>query len=125
MFADTVSRPDVIPSATGYAVSTAISKNNGMVPLVKNPPRIQVPKRTALQYGMIPAHMKVNKAYETAAPTRRTNWIAFICPDRWSASLRENNKDHSLVTQNKCYVDNGEIVTAKEKYVLINSSHYF
>ena len=96
MLTATVKQPDVIPSATGYAVSTAISKNNGIVPLVKNPPRIHVTKRTALQYGMIPAHMKVNEAYDTAAPVRRTNWIAFMCRETRSANLWKNDSAISV-----------------------------
>ena len=64
---------EVMPSATGYAVSTAISKNSGMDPFVKKPPRTQVIKRTVLLNGMIPAHMRVNKVYDTAAPETRTS----------------------------------------------------
>ena len=41
----------------------------------------------ALLYGIIPAHMNVNRPLEMVAPARRTNWIAFMRPDRWSASL--------------------------------------
>lgn len=73
-----VRNPDVIPSATGYVDSTANSKNNGMDPLTKNPPKMLVRYRRAFEYGRMPAQIRVNIVSDAVAPDRSAMTINFM-----------------------------------------------
>ena len=75
---ENVRNPEVIPSATGYVDSTASSKNNGMVPFTNNPPKTLVMKRTIFEYGILPAHIRVNIVREAVAPARRAMTMSFM-----------------------------------------------
>lgn len=75
---ENVKNPEVIPSATGYVDSTANSKNNGMVPLTNNPPKMPVIKRTTLEYGITPAHIRVKIDNDAVAPVKSAMTISFM-----------------------------------------------
>ena len=79
---------DVMPSATGYAISAPSSKKKGNAPLTKNPVEPKAMHKTTMLNGITLTKIKFVTRIENVAKAMNTIRNPFKCPEKRPAKLK-------------------------------------